>query len=92
MWSNTSDSNIKKIQLIQNYAARLITGASKYDHISPTIDTLGWLTIKEHLEYGDALLTFECINNIAPPYLCDKFVERNRIHNRDTRRNGDSKV
>lgn len=28
IWSNTSDSNIKKIQLIQNCAARLITGVS----------------------------------------------------------------
>ena len=60
MWANTSDNNIKKIQLIQNYAARLIAGVSKYDHISPTLSTtLGWLTIKEHLVYRDALLTFK---------------------------------
>ena len=69
MWANTSDNNIKKIQLIQNYAARLIAGVSKYDHISPTLSTLGWLTIKEHLVYRDALLTFKSINNIAPPYI-----------------------
>ena len=62
---------------------------SKYNHISPTLSTLGWLTIKEHLVYRDALLTFKSINNIAPPYLCDKFEERNRIYNRDTRRKGD---
>ena len=89
VWANTSDNNIKKIQLIQNYAARLIAGVSKYDHISPNLSTLGWLTIKEHLVYRDALLTFKSINKIAPPYLCDKFEERNRIHNRDTRRKGD---
>ena len=78
VWANTSDNNIKKIQLIKNYAARLIAGVSKYDHISPTLSTLGWLTIKEHLVYRDALLTFKSINNIAPPYLCDKCEERNR--------------
>ena len=89
MWANTTDNNIKKIQLIQNYAARLIAGVSKYDRISPTLSTLGWLTIKEHLVYRDALLTFKSINNIAPSYLCDKFEERNRIHDRDTRRKGD---
>ena len=49
VWSNTSDGNIKKIQLIQNCAARLITGVPKYDHISPTLNALGWLSIKEHL-------------------------------------------
>jgi hypothetical protein len=40
VWSNTSDINIKKIQLIQNCAARLITGAPKYDHISPTLNAM----------------------------------------------------
>ena len=47
IWSNTSDSNTKKIQLIQNCAARLITGVPKYDHISPTINALGWLPVQE---------------------------------------------
>ena len=84
VWSNTSDGNIKKIQLIQNYR-----GAYKYDHISLTLNALGWLSIKEHLLYRDALLTFKCMNDKAPQYLCDNFEQRNRIHNRDTRRNGD---
>ena len=88
VWSNTSDGNIKKIQLIQNCAARLITGVPKYDHISPTLNALGWLSIKEHLLYRDVLLTFKCMNDKAPQYLCDNFEQRNRIHNRDTRRNG----
>ena len=39
-------------------------------YVSPTLSTLGWLTIKEHLVYRDAFLTFKSINNIAPPYLC----------------------
>ena len=29
------------------------------------------------------------MNDKAPQYLCDNFEQRNRIHNRDTRRNGD---
>jgi hypothetical protein len=69
VWSNTSDSNIKKIQLIQNCAARLITGVPKYDHISPTLNALGWLSIKENSLYTDALLTFKCMNDKAPQYL-----------------------
>ncbi len=51
VWSDTLDSNIKKIQLIQNCAARSITGAPKYDYISQTLKALGWLPIKEHLLY-----------------------------------------
>ena len=66
VWSDTLDSNIKKIQLIQNCAARLITGVPKYDYISQTLKVLGWLPIKEHLLYRDALLTFKCMNYEAP--------------------------
>ena len=87
VWSNTSDMNIKKIQLIQNCAARLITGLSKYDHISSTLESLNWLPMKEHLLYRDIILTFKCINGLAPSYLCDKFEKRNEIHDRDTRNN-----
>ena len=34
VWSNTSTTNIHKLQLVQNFAARIILGLCKYDHIS----------------------------------------------------------
>ena len=34
VWSNTSATNIHKLQLVQNFAARIILGLRKYDHIS----------------------------------------------------------
>ena len=40
VWVNSSDENIKKIQLIQNFAARLITGSHKYDNITLTLKEL----------------------------------------------------
>jgi hypothetical protein len=30
----------------------------------------------------------KCMNHKTPQYLCDNFEQRNRIHNRDNRRNG----
>ena len=89
IWSNTSEGNIEKIQLVQNYAARIISGEKKFDHISPTISALGWLPIKEHLLYRDILLMFKCVNGQAPLYFCDKFKQRNQVHHRDTRSNED---
>jgi hypothetical protein len=35
VWANTSESNITKLQLIENFAAKIITGARKFDHITP---------------------------------------------------------
>ena len=89
VWSNTSEGNIDTIQLIQNYAARIIAVVQKFDHISPKISALGWLPIKEHLLYRDTLLMFKCINGQAPSYLCDKFKQRDQVHDRNTRSNED---
>ena len=33
VWNNTSVTNIHKLQLVQNFAARIILGLRKYDHI-----------------------------------------------------------
>ena len=45
VWSNTTDRNIRKLQGIQNFAAR-ITGISetrKYDHVTPIMKDLCWI-------------------------------------------------
>ena len=59
VWANTSDSNIKKLQLVQNFAVRIITGARRFDHITPHLQQLGWLPVKDHLRYRDLLMTFK---------------------------------
>ena len=56
VWANTSDSNIKKLQLVQNFAVRIITGARKFDHITPHLHELEWLPVKDRLRYRDLLI------------------------------------
>ena len=71
VWSNTSKKNISKLQSVQNFAARVITGIRKYDHVTPIL--------------RDAVMTFKCMKGLAPPYLCDKFEMRSKIHSVNTR-------
>ena len=85
VWANTSDSNIKKLQLVQIFAARIITGARKYDHITPYLQQLGWLSVKDHISYRDFLVMFKCINGMAPEYLSKNFSTRSSVHDRETR-------
>ena len=49
VWSNTSKTNVKKLQLVQNFAARIILGLRKDDHISEGLKSLRWLPIADKL-------------------------------------------
>ena len=82
VWANTSQSNIKKLQLVQNFAARIVLGFKKFDHVSQGIKSLNWLTVKERLYFNDAVMVFKFVNNLVPEYLADMFVPRSRIHSR----------
>ena len=73
VWSNTFKINIKKLQLIQNFACRIITGSQKYDHVTPLLHQLNWLSVNEILQLRDSVMPFKCVNNLAPDYLCIKF-------------------
>ena len=58
-----------KLQIVQNFAARIITGIRKYDHITPGLKELRWLPVKAQPYFRDAVLAFKCINDQAPSYL-----------------------
>jgi len=42
---------LQRLQLIQNATARLVTGARKYDHISPTLRELHWLLKRQRITF-----------------------------------------
>ena len=50
VWSGTYKQNIHKLQLLQNFTARILTDTRKYDHIMPVLKALVWLTIEEQLQ------------------------------------------
>ena len=62
---------IKKIQRVQNAAARLLIGSSKFDHITPVLKELHWLPIRYRIQFKVIILTYKCIHKIAPQYLQD---------------------
>ena len=40
VWGNTSKRNLHILQLVQNFAARVVLGLKKFDHISQEADLL----------------------------------------------------
>ena len=60
-----------KLQKALNTAARIVTNTRKYDHITPVLDDLHWLPIKQRVQFKILLLTFKCLHGMAPRYLQD---------------------
>ena len=85
VWSNTCESNLYKLQLVQNFSARIVLGLRKYDHISQGIRSLNWLTVKQKLLLNEAIMIFKCMNYLVPNYLANKFVIRSQVSKRFTR-------
>ena len=85
VWSNTSKKNISKLQKVQNFACRIITGKRKFDHITPVLRELRGLPVTSFLKYTLGVLAFKRVKGLAPSYLCRRFKTRASDHNRNTR-------
>lgn len=68
---NISEANVRKLQLVQNSAARLVTRVSRREHITPVLRSLHWLPLRARLEYKIVLMVFKCLHEYAPQYLAD---------------------
>lgn len=62
-------SSLHRLQLVQNAAARLLTGVRMYEHITPVLANLHWLPVKYRIDFKILVLTFKVLNNKAPSYL-----------------------
>ena len=62
---------IRPLQLVQNNAARLVTGAKKRDHITPVLASLHWLPVDKRINFKIMLYTYKALNGLAPGYLTE---------------------
>ncbi|KAI5086485.1 hypothetical protein C0J45_23351, partial [Silurus meridionalis] len=64
-------ASLSKLQLVQNSAARILTGTSAREHITPILEKLHWLPVSFRIEFKILMLTYKALNNLAPQYLCE---------------------
>ena len=60
---------IKKLQRVQNTAARLVFNLRKYDRITPAPVALHWLPVKYRIEFKTLLIVFKGLHDEAPTYI-----------------------
>ena len=65
---------LMKLQSVQNAAARVVSGAYKFDHITPILQSLHWLKIAQRTQYKVSLITFKALNGTAPSYIRELLV------------------
>ncbi len=63
--------SVNRLQKIQNAAARLITGTSRYEHITPDLRRLHWLPIINRCQFKLLIMTYKILHNMAPFYLSE---------------------
>ena len=61
--------SIKRLQSVQNIAAKLILQERKYDCATEACKTLHWLPIRARIEYKILTMVYKCLEGSAPEYL-----------------------
>ena len=69
---------LKKLQKVQNFAARVISGRRRYQHVSDVIKSLEWLPVAAMIDHNDMCLLHKIITNNEPDVL-----RENVCYNRD---------
>ena len=64
------ETDIHKLR-VQNMAAKLIFNKDKYDSVTDSLTRLHWLPIRTRIHFKLFTLTYKCLNNQAPEYLCN---------------------
>ena len=65
---NLPNSQIAQLQKLQNAAARIVSLSSKRSHITPILETLHWLPVKERIIFKILLFVYYIVNGTAPDY------------------------
>jgi len=72
--TGAADVHFKRLQSVQNAAARLVSGARRHDHITPVLTTLHRLPVRKRVMFKTVVLVWKCLNGTAPGYLSELCV------------------
>ena len=76
MYHGISLKDLGRLQKVQNSAVRFIFGRGKRAHTTQLLKKVHFLPVKYRIDFKIALLTYKCLNNLAPEYLKELVVPR----------------
>jgi len=70
-----TDTLLRKLQSVQNAAARLLTQTGRREHITPVLRQLHWLPVSRRIDLKLAVLMYQISRGLAPTYLQDSVLQ-----------------
>ena len=64
-----SACDLRRLQSVLNTAVRLVTGASRREHVTPLLRDRHWLPIQQRVDYKLCMMVHRCLSGSAPSYL-----------------------
>lgn len=80
-------TQIRRLQKLINFGARVISGRRKFDHISDVIRRLGWLRAEYLIEYHCLTTLKKILLTGHPAIMANSLASRQSVHGRNTRQN-----
>jgi hypothetical protein len=85
IWSAATKSDLNKLQLVQNRAARLVLKCSLRANVLFMHSRLSWLSVKQKLHSSLIMFFRTIILNQSPDYFYKQFLKSINTHNHNTR-------
>jgi len=67
-----TDTLLRKLQSVQNAAARLLTQTGRREHITPVLRQLHWLPVSRRIDFKLTVLMYQISRGLAPTYLQER--------------------
>ena len=80
IWSNTSETNLNRLQVAQNKAARLVLQCPYRTRISTMYNDLVWLSVRKRLNYSLLCFVKTIIINKTPVIIYNNLSMFSNVH------------
>ena len=86
VWGGAASCRLDRLQKVIHFAARLVSGLRRHDHVTPTLRALGWSSVRTMVVRRDAVNVYRGLHvTDAPKALRDMFRPRSAVSDRSTR-------
>ena len=92
VWGLTSEVNLKKVEVLQNKCARIITFADFRSHANPLFIDLKLVKVRDIIKSQQLKLAYDFYNNSFPVDLHKLFNYSKNVHTTNVELNSDRKI